>query len=346
MIHELKGNRHVRTRAVSVFALSAVFASALASFASLPARENLMSCSMDGRGTPNVFGVCVEFPAESGRPGFYCGEDMTVNYIPCALRNRVGSCEMQSERGPFLVHYYSPQRNGSGLPEFCAQRGKYHAPNSGYTLTLGPSPRKQPDPGKLLEETKEVSSWKESAGSPKEDGLPDKPGGDKSAIRRCSPDAKGSHTQCCRRLLRDWRKSVRIALRSLRQNRHVQNRKTGHCHFCSSLSPRTQGKPATNVRKVWRDSVCTGRRFHKRHAPRGKKTGTLQRFDRFIAQTLRRSTCYTAGIELQRIRKDDSIAFDRSAGPRRRAAKRSHHDRPHTVYLQTKWNHVLCGFRS
>lgn len=194
MIHELKGNRHVRTRAVSVFALSAMFASALASFASLPARENLMSCSMDGRGTPNVFGVCVEFPAESGRPGFYCGEDMTVNYIPCALRNRVGSCEMQSERGPFLVHYYSPQRNGSGLPEFCAQRGKYHAPNSGYTLTLGPSPRKQPDPGKLLEETKEVSSWKESAGSPKEDGLPDKPGGDKSAIRSCSPDAKGSHT--------------------------------------------------------------------------------------------------------------------------------------------------------
>ncbi len=123
------------------------------------ARENMKSCSADGNGRPNPFGVCVEFTGNP--PAFYCNEEMHISYIRCSTRNRVGSCEMKSDSGPFLVHYYAPQRNGASLPSFCAQHGIYHAPESGYTLSLPPEPERTPNPEQLLNDTKKVSEWKE-----------------------------------------------------------------------------------------------------------------------------------------------------------------------------------------
>lgn len=127
------------------------------------AKEPLLSCSFDGRGAPNAFGVCVEFPADTERPGFYCTDEMRISYIPCARRERVGSCEMTSESGPFIVHYYAPQRQGSSLEAFCASRGKYHAPNSGFSLSLARKPAAKLDPDGILAQTKEAAAWQEPA---------------------------------------------------------------------------------------------------------------------------------------------------------------------------------------
>lgn len=129
----------------------------------LQARDNLLSCSLDGLGTPNEFGVCVEFPAETRQPGFYCTDEMRITYLACSPRNRVGSCEMSSESGPFIVHYYGPQRQGSSLRDYCEARGKYHPPSMQYNLSLA-----KKEPARLhfqtvLEETKEVAAWPEQS---------------------------------------------------------------------------------------------------------------------------------------------------------------------------------------
>lgn len=138
--------------------LTVLLAPALCS--ALQARENLQSCSLDGRGTPNEIGVCIEFPAGTLRPGFYCSDEMRISYVSCSMRGRVGSCEMASESGPFVVHYYEPSRQGSSLKAFCEARGKYHPPGSLYTLSL---PRKPPPELKanvVLEQTKDVAAWR------------------------------------------------------------------------------------------------------------------------------------------------------------------------------------------
>lgn len=127
------------------------------------AKEPLLSCSSDGRGAPNAFGVCVEFPADTIRPGFYCTDEMRISYIPCARRDRVGSCEMTSESGPFIVHYYAPQRQGSSLESFCASRGKYHPPNSGYSLSLARKPPPTLDTETVLAQTKDAGAWQEQS---------------------------------------------------------------------------------------------------------------------------------------------------------------------------------------
>jgi hypothetical protein len=141
-----------------------VLAAALCLHGELDAREGLLSCSLDGRGTPNEIGVCVEFPAGTSRPGFYCTDEMRITYVSCSMRGRVGSCEMASESGPFLVHYYEPHRQGSSLQAFCSARGKYHPVGSMYILSLPKKAEPELKANVVLEQTKEVAAWPPSDG--------------------------------------------------------------------------------------------------------------------------------------------------------------------------------------